>query len=72
MQKKGIKVEVTNIDTNVTEEYNSIRETAKELNTSKSTIIRCIKKSKLFLGIYKIKGNLPVSDLLTVEIPLLP
>jgi hypothetical protein len=61
--KKSIKVEVTNIETNVTVEYASIRETAKELNTSKSTISRYIKKSKLFLGIYKLEANLPVSDI---------
>jgi len=61
--EKSIKVEVTNIETNVTVEYASIRETAKELNTSKSTILRYIKNSKLFLGIYKLKAKLAVSDI---------
>jgi len=60
--EKRIKVEVTNIMTNVTAEYASIRETAKEFNTSKSTIIRYIKNSKLFRGIYKLKAELTVSN----------
>src|SRR5690606_36528309 len=46
----------------VTAEYASIRETAKEFNTSKSTIIRYIKNSKLFRGIYKLKAELTVSN----------
>ena len=43
-------------------EYASIRETAKEFNTSKSTITRHIKNSKLFREIYKLRGELAVSN----------
>lgn len=43
-------------------EYASVRETAKEFNTSKNTITRHIKNSKLFRDIYKLKGELAVSN----------
>lgn len=64
--EKRVKVKVTNTITNVTVEYASVRETAKEFSTSKDTITRHIKNSKLFLpgglDIYKLKGELAVSN----------
>lgn len=60
--EKRVKVKVTNTITNVTVEYASVRETAKEFSTSKDTITRHIKNSKLFRDIYKLKGELAVSS----------
>jgi DNA-binding CsgD family transcriptional regulator len=54
---KSHKTEVTNIKTNITTEYISIRHTAKQLGTSHKTISRYIKNNQLFKGIYKIKSK---------------
>ena len=51
---KSVKVKVTNIVTNTSEEYDSIRKAAQSLNTSKNNLRRCILESKLLKGIYKL------------------
>ena len=55
---KSIAVKVTNIITNNTKEYISIREAAKELGADKNTLRRYILKSKLYKDIYKLEANL--------------
>jgi len=54
-KKKGFIVEVTNIESGEIVKYESIRQTATELNTSHVTIKNYIKNGKLFSGKYKIK-----------------
>jgi group I intron endonuclease len=60
---KGKPVLVTNITTQVTTEYVSISEAARNLNASKSTILRHIKRQATYLGVYDIRikgwGPLP-------------
>ena len=60
--QKVIKVKVTNTETNLSEEYTSITETAKMLNSNKSTITKYIKNSLLFNGIYKLEADIPNSN----------
>lgn len=55
---KSVKVKVTNILTNISVEYDSIREAAKNLNVSKDTLKRNILESKLLKGMYKLESNL--------------
>lgn len=62
LENKVIKVKVTNIETNISHEYVSIRDAAKNLNTNKTTLIKYIKNSLLFKDIYKLEANLPVSN----------
>src|SRR5436853_2271625 len=62
LKDKVIKVKVTNIETNISHEYVSIRDAAKNLNTNKTTLIKYIKNSLLFKDIYKLEANLPVSN----------
>lgn len=52
---KGKPVLVTNITTQVTTEYVSISEAARNLNASKSTILRYIKRQATYLGVYDIR-----------------
>ena len=61
-QSKSVKVKVTNIVTNTSEEYDSIRKAAQSLNTSKDNLKRCILESKLLKGIYKLESKLAVSN----------
>lgn len=61
VSNKGFKVVVTNLETNVSVEYASISETARVLNSNKTTIKRYIQNSKPFLGIYQLETKLPVS-----------
>ena len=49
---KSLKVKVTNLETNVSAEYISIREAAKGLNADRSTLKRYILNSKPYKGIY--------------------
>ena len=51
---KSIKVKATNLETDLSTEYLSIKEATKSLNTSKTAIIKYILKSKLFKGVYKL------------------
>lgn len=51
---KGFAVEVINIETHETIEYDSIRLTAKGLNSNKTTISNYIQNQKLFGGKYQI------------------
>jgi hypothetical protein len=53
-KKKGFFVEVTNIESGGIVKYESIRQTATELDTSSVTIRKYIKNGKLFQGKYKI------------------
>lgn len=60
---KVIKVKVTNLQTNISHVYPSITDTAKKLNTSKSTITKYIKNSMpTFKNTYKLEANLPISN----------
>lgn len=59
---KSVKVKVTNILTNISVEYDSIREAAKNLNVSKDTLKRNILESKLLKGMYKLESNLKQSS----------
>jgi len=59
---KSVKVKVTNLETNVLVEYPSIREAAKSLKTSKTTLREYILNSKPFKEIYKLESNLTVSS----------
>lgn len=59
---KSIKVKVTNLETNVLQEYVSLREAAKHLDTNKTTLTKYILNSKPFKGIYKLESNLTVSN----------
>lgn len=59
---KSIKVKVTNILTNTSVEYDSVREAAKNLNVSKDTLKRYILEVKLLKGIYKLESNLKPSS----------
>ena len=59
---KSIKVKATNLETDLSTEYLSIKEATKSLNTSKTAIIKYILKSKLFKGVYKLESNLSESN----------
>lgn len=59
---KSIKVVVTNLETNVSTEYISLREAAKSLNTNKTTLKEYILKNMPYKGIYKLESNLSVSN----------
>lgn len=59
---KSIKVKITNLETNVLQEYASLREAAKHLDTNKTTLKKYIINSKPFKGIYKLESNLTVSN----------
>nr|YP_009262078.1 GIY-YIG endonuclease [Chrysoporthe deuterocubensis]AMX22153.1 GIY-YIG endonuclease [Chrysoporthe deuterocubensis] len=59
---KSVKVVVTNLETNVSTEYVSLREAAKSLNTNKTTLKEYILKSIPYKGIYKLESNLSVSS----------
>jgi len=63
---KSINVKVTNLETNVLQEYASIffqkMEAAKYLNTNRTTLTKYILNSKPFKGIYKLESNLTVSN----------
>jgi group I intron endonuclease len=56
--EKGFVVEVTNIESGEVVKYESIRQTAKELNTSHVTVMNYIKNKKLYLGKYIIKTGI--------------
>jgi IS30 family transposase len=56
---KRSEVTVTNLDTNETLEYLSIREAAQELNASHSTISKYAKSHEPYQGIFKIEKILP-------------
>ena len=60
---KVIKVKVTNLQTNISHVYPSITDTAKKLNTSKSTITKYLLNSmSTFKNTYKLEANLPISN----------
>lgn len=59
---KSIKVKVTNLETNVSREYVSIREAAKDLGSNKTTLKKYILKSKPFKGIYKLESSVSESN----------
>nr|ATI20298.1 GIY-YIG endonuclease [Juglanconis sp.] len=59
---KSVKVVVTNLETNVSTEYISLREAAKSLNTNKTTLKEYIFKNIPYKGIYKLESNLSVSN----------
>lgn len=58
---KSVKVVVSNLETNVSTEYVSLREAAKSLNTNKTTLKEYILKNIPYKGIYKLESNLAVS-----------
>jgi group I intron endonuclease len=58
---KGIVIKVTNLETNVSVEYASIRETARALNSNKTTLTKYLQNSKPFLGIYRLETKFTVS-----------
>ena len=62
LKNKVIKVKVTNIETNISHEYISLRDAAKNLNTNKTTLTKYIRNSLLFKNIYKLEANLPISN----------
>ena len=57
---KSVKVVVTNLETNVSIEYISLREAAKSLNTNKTTLKEYILKNMPYKGIYKLESKLSV------------
>lgn len=59
---KSVKVTVTNLETNVSTEYVSLRAAAISLNTNKTTLKEYILKSKPYKGIYKLESNLAESN----------
>lgn len=59
---KAIKVKVTNVETNISHEYASLTDAALKLNTNKTTLVKYIKNSLLFNGIYKLEANLSISN----------
>jgi hypothetical protein len=61
-RNKSISVKVTNLETNISNDYDSLTAAAKTLNTTRSTLQRHIINSKLFKGIYKLDSNLSVSN----------
>jgi hypothetical protein len=48
---------VTNLETNVSIEYASIREAAREMNETNVTLGKYLKNSKIFRGVYLIKAK---------------
>lgn len=61
-KSKSIPVKVTNLETNIFQEYTSLSDAAKGLNTSKTTLRKYILSSKPFKGIYKLESNLSISN----------
>ena len=61
-KSKSISVKVSNLETNISDEYDSLTAAAKTLNTTRSTLQRHILNSKLFKGIYKLEADLSVSN----------
>lgn len=61
-KNKSIPIEVINLETNVSQNYVSLNEAAKNLNTTKNTLKRYILNSKLFKGVYKLNANLTISN----------
>lgn len=59
---KSIKVKVTNLLTNTSVEFDSIRRAAQSLNVNKMTISRHILQAKPLKGIYKLESNLAPSS----------
>ena len=59
---KSLKVKVTNIVTNTSEEYDSIRKAAQSLNASRNNLKQCVLESKLLKGLYKIESKLVASN----------
>jgi len=59
---KSIKVKVTNLETNVLQEYTSLREAAKILDTNKTTLRKYILNTKPYKGLYELESNLTVSN----------
>jgi len=60
--KKSVKVKVTNILTNNSVEYDSIRKAADGLNVNKNTLSKYILESKLLKDTYKLESNLTLSS----------
>ena len=61
-KNKSISVKVTNLETNVSHEYTSLTDAAKNLNTNKTTLKKYILSSKPLKGIYKLESNLSISN----------
>jgi len=59
---KSVKVMVTNLETNISTEYDSLTKAAESLNTNRNTLKEYIHKSILYKGIYKLEANLSVSS----------
>ena len=59
---KYVPVKVTNLETNISQEYVSLTEAAKSLNTNKTTLKKYILSSKPFKGIYKLESSLSISN----------
>jgi hypothetical protein len=59
---KSVKVMVTNLETNISTEYNSLTEAAKSLNTNRNSLKEYILKSTIYKGIYKLESDLSVSS----------
>ena len=61
-KSKSISVKVTNLETNISDEFDSLTAAAKTFNSTRSTLQRHILNSKPFKGIYKLEANLSVSN----------
>ncbi len=61
-KKKAEKVVITNLDANVSEEYESLRAAGKALGTNKTTLKEYILKSKVYKGNFKVEANLSESN----------
>lgn len=59
---KSVKVKSTNLLTNISIEYDSIRKAAQSLNVSRNTLSLCILQSKPLKGIYKLDSKLAASS----------
>ena len=59
---KGIKVKITNLKTNSSQEFNSLTDAANSLSTNKTTLRKYILNSEPFKDLYKIEASLPISD----------
>lgn len=59
---KSVKVVVTNLETNVSNEYTSLREAAKCLNTNKTILKNYIFQNMPYKGIYTFKFNFSISN----------
>lgn len=59
---KSITVKVTNLETNVSQEYSSLTDAAKSLSTNRTTLKKYILKGIPFKNIYQLESNIPLSS----------